>query len=161
MCVRVKSDGRLLCCWFWTYMSYYLRVNSLVAVFYVQWNHHLMCCHKVVCIFNLANFSETLWNSNNLFIYSTSLFLFFLFVQSSTISLVCQLGSLTRTKIVECIICYTKWDNIQFNSSILLYLSITSCPHKVSVVLVFTRYILYILYNCNLFYDMFYILRVI
>jgi len=146
LCVRFKSDGRLLCCWCWTYMSYYVGVNSLVAVLYVQWNHHLICFHKVVYTFNLAHFSETLWNSNDLFIYSTKLFLFSLFVQSSTISLSCQLGSLTRTRSVECIICYTKWVNVQFNSSILLYLSVTSRPHNVSVALVSTSVFLQIKY---------------
>lgn len=96
LCVRVMSNGRLLCSWCWTYMSYYLGVNSLVAVLYVQWNHHLICCHKVVYTFNLAHFTEILWNSNDLFIHLANLFLFSLFVQSSTISLSCQLGSLTR-----------------------------------------------------------------
>jgi hypothetical protein len=146
LCVRVMSDGRPLYCWCWTYMSCYLGVNALVAVLFVQWNHHLMCCHKVVYLFNLAHFSKALWNSNDLFIYLTSLFLFSLFVQSSTISLSCQLGSLTRTKSVECIICYAQWVNVQFINSILIYVTVTSRPHNVTVVLLFTPVFLQIKY---------------
>jgi len=138
------SDGRSLCCW--TYMSNCLGVNALVAVLYVQWNHHLMCCNKVVCVFNLAHFSETLWNSKDLLIYSADLLLFSLFIQSSKISVSCQLGSLIRTKSVECIICYTKWFNIWFTSSILIYVTVTSRPHNVSVVLLFTSVFLQIKY---------------
>lgn len=124
-------------------MSYYQGVNSLVSVLYVQWNHHLMCCHKSVCIFNYAHFLETLWNSEDLCVYSANLFLSSLFFQSSTISLSCQLGLLTRTKSVEC---YTKWINIQSNNSILLYLTVTSHLYKVFVVLVFTSVFLQIKY---------------
>lgn len=121
------SNGRLLCCWHWTCMTYYRRLNALVTVLYGQWNHPL--CAIMLFAHLTFPISQKLYEIPKICL-SFQLILFFLFVQASTISLSCWGGSLTRTKSVEYVIYYMKWVDIQFCSSILLYVIVKSPSHK-------------------------------